>query len=203
MDVPEQHLRSSWLCISYVREASLLRDSLGARGLCQRLTGIRIKCVLDWASVEGEGKQGRRTGRGKAHIEGWNILKRYGYGEAESVTLDCQDVGAGSMGGRWTGSGQGFRLLAARKLASPLRTHTRLWIFRNARAAGQQSRGHERRLCCWPGVRPGLRRRLGGGCGNSRGEMSNSEQNECLWRAMQVERHGPGEEKGDDGKMTH
>lgn len=43
----------------------------------------------DWASGEGERKQGGPIGRGKAHIEGWNTLKYYRYGEAESVTLDC------------------------------------------------------------------------------------------------------------------
>jgi len=48
-----------------------------------------ITSRADWASVESERKQGRWTGRGKAHIEGWNILKHYRYGEAESVTLDC------------------------------------------------------------------------------------------------------------------
>ncbi|KAF5847315.1 hypothetical protein GGP41_000028 [Bipolaris sorokiniana] len=149
---------------------------------CESLLQVvdAITSHADWACVKRARKQGRPTGRGKARTEGWNILKYYRYGEAETSTL-ARRAGDGLAAAKVFGSWLlgNWPLPYAPTLAFDLQER--------ARVAGQQSWGHEWRLCCWPGVRPGLRRRVGSGCGNCRGEMSNEEQNECLWRAMQVE----------------
>lgn len=152
---------------------------------CESLLQVvdAIASRADWASVERARRQSRATGRGKAHIEDWNILQYYRYGEAESVTPDYKDVDAGSTGGRWAKVFGPWLLgnwplpypptlafdLQEREGCGPTEPGTQVEALLLARCAARAEKAARRRL-----------RQL-----SWRDE--HEEQNECLWRAMQVE----------------